>query len=73
MLKKNKIGVSVHYSRQLPEMYYYKNKYKLKKGDFPNSNLYANTNISLPIYPKLSMEKIDLISKKIIKFVEHEK
>ena len=73
MLKKNKIGVSVHYSRQLPEMYYYKNKYKLKKGNFPNSNLYANTNISLPIYPKLSTEKIDLISKKIIKFVEHEK
>ena len=73
MLKKNKIGVSVHYSRQLPEMHYYKNKYKLKKGKFPNSNLYANTNISLPIYPKLSMKKVDFISKKIIQFLEHEK
>ena len=71
MLKKQD-RVSVHYSRQLPEMYYYKNKYKLKKAS-SNSNLYANTNISLPIYPKLSMKKVDFISKKIIQFLEHEK
>ena len=52
-------------------MHYYKNKYKLKKGKFPNSNLYANTNISLPIYPKLSMKKVDF-AQKIIQFLEHE-
>ena len=62
MLKKQD-RASVHYSRQLPEMHYYKNKYKLKKGKFPNSNLYANTNISLPIYPKLSMKKLILFQK----------
>ena len=73
MLKKNNIGVSVHYSRSLPRMHYYKNKYKLSSKSFPNSELYANTNISLPVYPRLELSKVDYISNKIIKYLENEK
>ena len=73
MLKENNIGVSVHYSRSLPRMHYYKNKYKLSSDNFPNSILYADTNISLPVYPKLSFSKVDYISNKIIKYLENEK
>ena len=68
-LKRSKIGVSVHYMNPLPKMTYYKNKYKLSLKNFRNSKLYGDTNISLPIYPKLKNSEIDKICKTIIKLV----
>ena len=67
-LKNKKIGVSVHYANPLPIMTYYKKKYKLNIKNYSNSNLYAKTNISLPIYPKLSNKNIEYISREIINF-----
>ena len=72
-LKKEKIGVSVHYSKQLPKMTYYKNKYNLKAKNFINANDYGNTNISLPIYPKLKSIEVDRICKIIKKYLTYEK
>ena len=69
-LKENNIGVSVHYTTPLPRMSYYKKKYKLKIENFPNANLYGGTNISLPVYPKLSNFDIDKICSMIIKIVK---
>jgi dTDP-4-amino-4,6-dideoxygalactose transaminase len=66
-LKKNKIGVSVHYTNPLPKMSYYKNKYRLKIKNFKNSLKYGNLNISLPVYPKLKKIEVDKICKEIIK------
>jgi len=72
-LKNKNIGVSVHYTKPVPEMTYYKKKYNLKKKNYKNSYIYGKTNISLPIYPKLKNFEIDLISKTIIKFLSNEK
>lgn len=64
-LKKDGIGVSVHYMNPLHKMTYYKNKYKLDKKDFSNSNAYGNMNISLPVYPLLKNTEIDYVCKKL--------
>ena len=61
ILKKNKIGFSIHYAKSLPEMTYYKKKYKYNLNGFPNSIKYAKENISLPIYPKLKLSEVDKI------------
>ena len=65
-LKKMNIGVSVHYAKCLPKMTYYKKKYNLDINDFKNSDIYGSTNISLPVYPKLSKQEINKICKTII-------
>jgi dTDP-4-amino-4,6-dideoxygalactose transaminase len=72
-LKKKKIGVSVHYMRPLPSMFYYKKKYRVTSKHYLNSSQYANTNISLPVYPSLTIRDVDYISKTIISLVSNEK
>ena len=71
-LKKRNIGVSVHYSNPLTKMTYYKKKYKINNNDYKNATNYGNTNISLPVYPKLKNKEIDSICKFIKKFIENE-
>ena len=66
-LKKNKIGVSVHYANPLPKMSYYRKKYKLNIKNFRNSEKYGKFNISLPVYPKLKRQEVDKICEEIIK------
>jgi dTDP-4-amino-4,6-dideoxygalactose transaminase len=66
-LKKNKIGVSVHYTNPLPKMSYYKKKYKLNIKNFKNAEKYGKLNISLPVYSKLKKQEVDKICKAIIK------
>ena len=50
-------------------MKYYKDKYNLKISNFKNAQKYADSNISLPIYPKLSLKGVDLISSTINSFL----
>ena len=71
-LKKRNIGVSVHYSNPLTKMTYYKRKYNIKNINFKNSNYYGNSNISLPVYPKLKNTEIDNICKIIKDFLNYE-
>ncbi len=71
--KKNKIGVSIHYATPLPLMTYYKKKYNLKKMTFKNSIDYADTNISLPIYPSLKFKELNRIVKLIKEFYGYSK
>jgi len=72
-LKNKGIGVSVHYLNPLPNMTYYKKKYNLKSKNYKNANLYGNTNISLPVYPKLTYFEVDSICKTINNYLENEK
>ena len=72
-LKKKKIGVSVHYMHPLPSMSYYKKKYRVTNKHYLNASQYANTNISLPVYPSLTMRDVDHISKTIISLTNNEK
>ena len=69
-LKKEKIGVSVHYKKNLPDMTYYKQKYNLKQKEFLNAKNYASNNISLPCYPKMKFSEVDFICGKIAEFYE---
>ena len=68
--KKEKIGVSVHYKKNLPDMTYYKQKYNLKQKEFLNAKNYASNNISLPCYPKMKFSEVDFICGKIAEFYE---
>jgi len=72
-LKKKQIGISVHYMHPLPSMSYYKKKYRLARKHYLNASQYANTNISLPVYPSLTMRDVDYISKTIISLTNNEK
>ena len=65
-LKKMNIGVSVHYAKCLPKMTYYKKKYNLDIKNFKKSDIYGSTNISLPVYPMLSIQEVNKICKTII-------
>ena len=69
-LKKEKIGVSVHYKKHLPDMTYYKQKYNLNQKDFLNAKNYAYNNISLPCYPKMKFSEVDFICGKFAEFYE---
>ena len=60
-LKDKKIGFSIHYAKALHQMTYYKN-YNFK---LDNAEKYAKTNLSLPIYGKLSKKELDYIYKAI--------
>ena len=51
-------------------MSYYKEKYNLNKKKFKNAIHYSNTNISLPVYPKLSKKEIKIICKNLINFAD---
>ena len=70
-LKKKNIGVSVHYMHPLPSMSFYKKKYRLNEKNYSNATQYANTNISLPVYPTLKMMDVDYISKTIINLIDN--
>tara|TARA_B100001121_G_scaffold207757_1_gene181755 strand:+ start:10646 stop:11764 length:1119 start_codon:yes stop_codon:yes gene_type:complete len=72
-LKRVNIGFSIHYPKIIPQMSYYKNKYKLKKKSYKNAIDYAKKNISLPVYPTLNNKQVDYISKKILNFISNEK
>lgn len=60
--KKNNIGSSIHYATPVPLMSYYKNKYSLKKKDFPNAEKYGKTSISLPVHPFINDKMIKTIN-----------
>ena len=64
--KNNGIGVSIHYAKPIPDMIYYKKKYKLNLNNFNNSKIYADTNISLPISEYMSVEQVKYICKKLL-------
>jgi len=71
--KSKKIGVSIHYATPLPQMTYYKKKYNLQKIIFKNAKNYADTNISLPVYPSLNYKELNKVVKVIKEFYGYSK
>ena len=52
-LKEKGINTQVHYI-PIHLQPYYKNRFKFKRGDFPNAEKYYDRALSLPLYPGLS-------------------
>ena len=69
-LKKKGIGTSIHYHTPLPKMSYYKKNCNYNIKDYANSIEYGKTNISLPVYPKLSKKEIRYICKCLKNYFE---
>jgi len=66
-MRKNGIGVQLHYSPVHLQPFY--KKFGFKKGDFPKSEEYASRSFSLPLYPELTnhnLKKIVEILKELI-------
>ena len=61
-LRESGIGVQIHYI-PIHCQPYYKNL-GFKKGDFPNSEIYADRAISIPIFPGLTYENQKFIYSK---------
>ena len=54
------IGCTVNF-RSITTMSYYKNRYGFKFGDFPESDAWGSSVISLPFYPGLTAEEQDAV------------
>ena len=60
-LRNKEIGCSLHYI-PLHLMTYYKNKYDLKPGDFPESLAAYQTAVSLPLYPSIKRSQLRFVA-----------
>jgi len=57
-LRARNIGTGLHYDA-LHYHPFYKNKYGLKRGDFPNTEYLSDRTISLPFFPFMTKEDVD--------------
>ncbi len=69
-LYENGVGCSVHYI-PLHRMTYWKQRYNYKNSDFPISDKVYEASLSLPIYPDLSIESVELIVEVLQKFFKN--
>ena len=64
-LRQSNIGVQLHY---LPvHLHPYYRKLGFKQGDFPNSETYSKSAISIPIFPELTFKEQDFIIETLFK------
>ena len=68
LLKKSGINLQVHYN-PVHLMPYYRKNYGFKRGDFPVSESFYRCESSLPIYPALSKDSVDLVISKILEII----
>lgn len=59
LLRKNGLGVNLHYIPVHLHPYY--QKLGFKKGDFPKSEFYYKRSISIPIFPRMSHDDINFV------------
>jgi len=72
MLKEKGIFGQVHYI-PVHLQPYYKNNFGFRKGDYPVSEKFYEEEISIPVYPALTNDDLDYISKTIIDIVKNNK
>ena len=66
-LRKNDIGVNLHYIPVYRHPYYYNPELDL--SDYPNSEIYYSRAISIPLYPSMSNDDQDKVVKVIKKYI----
>ena len=67
-MKQVGINLQVHYIPVHLQPFYQKN-YKFTLGDFPDSEIFYRNEVSLPVYPDLLSDDINLIVNNVIKFI----
>jgi perosamine synthetase len=67
-LESNGIQCGIHYPIPIHLQPIYRQIYGFKEGDFPICELACNKVLSLPMYPSLEEEKVELVSEKIHEF-----
>ena len=56
----HRIGCSVHY-KPIHQLTYYKERYKLVTKDYPNTQKTWEGNVSLPLYPSMSLDDLEYV------------
>jgi UDP-4-amino-4,6-dideoxy-N-acetyl-beta-L-altrosamine transaminase len=67
-MKNAGVNLQVHYIPIHLQPYYQK-KFGFKRGDFPVAETYYNNEVSLPIYPDLSIDDVELVVENIMKII----
>jgi dTDP-4-amino-4,6-dideoxygalactose transaminase len=68
-LKEAGIGVSVHFI-PLHTMPFYQNRYRLSEGDFPETMKSCTQEISLPIWPGMSMGQVNRVIEAVLSITD---
>ena len=56
IMKKENIGIGIHFPSFIPG--YYSKVYGYKREDFPNADFVWDRIVSIPLYPKMSVEDL---------------
>lgn len=72
LMAEENIGTSVHFI-PVHLMGYYKNTYGYKEGDFPVTENYFDTIVSLPLYPKMSDQDVQDVVNAVEKIISSHK
>ena len=64
-LENKGVKTTINY-KSIHTLKFYKNIFGYKDNDFKNSFIVGNEIISLPLYPSLSLKKVDYVSKVLI-------
>jgi dTDP-4-amino-4,6-dideoxygalactose transaminase len=70
IFSEHKIGVTVNY-RAVPSMNFYKDKYTFAKTDFPNSILWGEQTLSLPLFPGLTEFEQNYVIEVLLDKIKH--
>ncbi len=71
-MKKENIGTGIHFP-SLIGTYYYSKTYGYKEEDFPNATLVGGAIVSLPLYPKMSVEDLRNVIDSVKKIITYYK
>ena len=67
-MKESGINFQVHYNPIHLQPYYRKN-YGFKKGEFPVAERFYRNEVSLPIYPNLSKDNVEMVANSILEII----
>lgn len=69
-LRAENVGTSVHFI-PLHLHPYYRDRYKFKRGDFPNAEHVYDREVSLPVYPRMTDRDVEDVIAAVKKIVEY--
>ena len=67
-MRESGINLQVHYVPIHLQPFYQKN-YGFKQGNFPVAERFYKNEVSLPIYPYLSKDDVEMVADKVLKFM----